>query len=276
MSTFYDRFTARRSESQSVLCVGLDPDARLLPPGSTATLDGFVDFIERVVKGTGKHACAYKPNLAFFEALPFGEELLAQTVLLVRRMTPNALLIGDAKRGDISNTSRGYATAAFERWGFDAVTASPYMGIESLEPFLEYRERAVMVLCLTSNPGAQEFQLQGSPPLFEQVAMGVARRNKQSGNLWMVVGATRDGAGIRRVREIAPEVPLLVPGIGAQGGSLETVLGIVGLECLINSGRSIMYAAPELALVEEAARSAASSLVRQMQQIGKPHIGQRQ
>ena len=267
LSTFYDRFAQARQAHRSLLCVGLDPDPQLMPAAVSRDRAGMGDFLTRVVAGTAAVAVAYKPNLAFFEALPFGEGLLGDTVERIRTLAPAAQIIGDAKRGDISNTTRGYARAAFERFGFDAVTANAYMGMESLEPFLEYRDRATIVLCLTSNPGANQFQLQGAPPLFEQVARAVAERNTVTRNLWLVVGATRSADGIRRVRELAPSVPLLVPGIGAQGGDLGSVLGLCGGECLVNVGRTVMYATTDLSDTERRAAAAAEAIVAEMRRI---------
>ena len=267
VSTFYARFGDARRIRRSVLCVGLDPDPALLPAGVSASRKSIRAFLHRVVSGTAEMAVAYKPNLAFFESFPFGEVLLEDTVADIRTAAPHALIVADAKRGDISNTTQGYARAVFERFGFDAVTANPYMGIESLEPFIKYENRATIVLCLTSNPGASEFQMVGTPPLFEQVASAVAARHATAGNLWLVVGATRSTAGIRRVRALAPSVPLLVPGVGAQGGDLEAVLRICGADCLVNVGRSILYAGKDEAGAERASRDAAQAVVTEMRRI---------
>lgn len=237
-----------------------------MPQDADVSESGFDDFLLRVVAGTSEVAVAYKPNLAFFEPHAWGEAALVRLVQGIRRLAPGALIIGDAKRGDISNTTRGYARAAFDRFDFDAVTANPYMGLESLEPFIACGDRATMVLCLTSNPGAAEFQNVGTPALFERVAERVAARNAETGNLWLVVGATHSGDEIARVRQLAPRVPILLPGVGAQGGDLKVALGAAGVDCLVNVGRTILYGARSLVQVEDAARGAAAQTVAQMRE----------
>lgn len=229
---------------RSYLCIGLDPDPARLPDHLRGTPDGIVTFCREIIGATTGLCVAYKVNIAFFEALGRrGWDILWQ----VREALPEeAFLIADAKRADIGNSSRMYAHAFFEEFRFDAVTVSPYMGEDSVRPFLDYPGKWTIVLALTSNSGAADFQLltmQNGRPLFEEII-----RNAQSwgdqGNLMFVTGATQL-AYLSRIRELAPEHFLLVPGVGAQGGSLADVTrtGLthdIGL--LINSSREILYA----------------------------------
>lgn len=268
MSTFYERFRNGRERLRSLLCVGLDPRPDLLPRAYAPDFHGFRIFLEDIVESVSDLAVAFKPNLAFFEAFDFGHQLLREMSALIGLHAPGALIIADGKRGDIGSTAEAYARSTFELHDFDALTVHPYMGLESLEPFYRYRERGVIILCLTSNPGAREYQLSGSPPLFEKIATDVAALNKKTGNLWLVVGATRGVENFVRIREIAPEVPLLIPGIGAQGGDLKAVLQTAGCELLINASRSILYAAPRSEenrdVIKEKSRLAALQLVETM------------
>ena len=267
MSSFYDRYSTERRRKGSVLCVGLDPDPARLPEGYDRgdIIPAIRSFLADVIRATGELAVAYKPNLAFFEVLgPRGMELFADVLEEVRSLAPEALIIADAKRGDVGHTAERYAKTFFETYQCDAVTLRPYMGMDTIDPFLAYRERAAIVLCHTSNAGAPEFQESGEPPLYLRMAAAVATRNEETGNLWMVVGATRDPASIRRIRDEAPDVPLLVPGVGAQGGDLEGVLEAAGQDVLIYAGRAILYAAPERDGVARAAAAEAERLVRVM------------
>lgn len=268
MSTFYENYKRQSERLHSLLCVGLDPRPDLLPRAYSPDFDGFSAFLADVIRALSDLAVAFKPNLAFFEAFDSGDRLLREISSLIRRVAPETLIIADGKRGDIGSTAEAYARSAFVLHDFDALTVNPYMGLESLEPFIGYREKGVIVLCLTSNPGAREYQLHGSPPLFEKIAAAVAARNKTAENLWLVVGATRETDAFSRIREIAPGVPLLVPGIGAQGGDLEGVLQTAGRELLINASRSILYAAPQSEedreVIKEKSRQAALQLVETM------------
>ena len=264
MSTFYERFSDRRAKLKSLLCVGLDPDPSKLPSGYANNYTGWLEFFTDISDATGDLAVAFKPNLGFFEALPEGDKLLTDTVSILQEKAPGALILADAKRGDIGNTAGAYARAFFERADFDAITVSPYMGLESLEPFYAYSDKATIVLCLTSNPGASEFQLSGEPALYEKVAASVQSLHRETGNLWMVAGATRSSEHLQKIRSLAPTVPLLIPGIGAQGGDLETVLQVTGQDVLINATRSIIYGARNRTDVPHSARTAALELVEKM------------
>lgn len=263
MSTFYDRFLSRRAYTRSVLCVGLDPDSQLQPEKFRST-ETMVDYLLRVVEATAPFAAAFKPNIAFFEAQgPVGWQSFARLVEGIRRISPEALIIADAKRGDLANTSRFYARAFFDEYGCDGVTVNPYMGMDSLEPYFAFAERGVFALCLTSNPGAADFQLHGTPPLFERVASFMEKQNQKTHNVWMVAGATKSVEQLSRIRSIAPTVPFLVPGIGAQGGDLAAVLSVTGAEVLVNASRSILYADAEgdfAAGAEKAARGLAEQM----------------
>ncbi len=232
----------------SLLCVGLDPDPELMPAGM-----GVLEFNRAIIDATSDLVCAYKPNLAFYEALgTTGLSALEKTVTYIPDAIP---VIGDAKRGDIGSTARAYARALFETLGFDAATVNPYMGYDSLEPFIEYREKGVFILCRTSNAGSVDFQdlvlsgksagvEGGERPLFEVVALR-AREWNALGNVGLVVGATYP-QGLGRVRRLCPQMPLLIPGIGAQGGDPASAVryGVDarGEKAIISSSRQIIYA----------------------------------
>lgn len=237
--SFIRLLQARVEVSGSRLCVGLDPVLERLPEHLPKSLEGVRSFLEQIIRATAPHAAAFKPNFAYFEALgPAGLELLQEVI----RKIPEAIpVIGDAKRGDIGSSSEQYARAIFEQWGCHAVTVSPYMGTDSLEPFMARADRGVFVLCLTSNPGAEDFQL---PGLYLQVARKVRAWNT-SGNLGLVVGATRPET-IGDIRAVSGPMPFLIPGVGAQGGALEATLhqaqDETSIPCLINASRSLLYA----------------------------------
>lgn len=240
--------------------MGLDPDPARMPVRDVAS------FLVEVISATADLVCAYKPNLAFFEAL--GREGLV-ALEAVRRAVPEDIpLIGDGKRGDVPSTARFYAHALFGLWGFDAATVNAYGGRDALEPFLEWEGRGVFVWCRSSNPGAPDLQdlpvrgAGGEVPLYEAVArwvggLGVGPR------LGLVVGATYP-AELGRVRSLCPEAPLLVPGVGAQGGDLEEAVrrGVDarGRGLLITVSRSVLYASGDPARYPEAARAAAQAL----------------
>ncbi len=243
--------------NKSLLCIGLDPDPELMPRV------GIFQFNKAIIDATWDLVCAYKPNLAFYEALGMeGLEALKETAAYSPRQVP---VIGDAKRGDIGNSARAYARALFDAFGFDAATVNPYLGYDSIEPFMEYREKGVFLLCRTSNVGAVDFQslplLESARPLFEQVAQRAKEWNRY-GNLGLVVGATYPQE-LRRVRQICPEMPFLIPGIGAQGGDLANAVryGVDarGEKAIISSSRQIIYASRGEDFAQ-AAREAALSL----------------
>jgi orotidine-5'-phosphate decarboxylase len=247
-------------KNQSLLCVGLDPDPAMMPEKI-----GVFEFNRAIIEATADLVCAYKPNVAFYEAL--GNEGL-EALKLTRDYIPESIpVIGDAKRGDIGNTAKAYAKGIFEYFNFDGTTVSPYLGLDSIEPFIEYHNRVVFVLCRTSNAGAADFQslpcdLNGSHQLlYEVVAEKVSRWNTH-GNLGLVIGATYPEE-LKLIRQRYPDMPLLIPGVGAQGGELSQVIRC-GVDAnrqktIINSSRQILYASKGKDFAE-AARHAAAEL----------------
>jgi orotidine-5'-phosphate decarboxylase len=244
--TFPERLHRAQIAADSLVCVGLDPDPARLPPDIARDSKPFLAFGRRIVDATRGMAAAYKPQVAFYSALGKEDELAA-TIEYIRDRAPEALVILDAKRNDIGNTAEAYAREAFDRYGADAVTVSPYMGEDSVAPFLARPDRGAVVLCRTSNPGARDFQdlLVDGAPLYAQVAARAAARWNRHRNLMLVVGATYP-AEMAQLRRAHPELCFLVPGIGAQGGDLDEALA-AGLDSngnglLINSSRAIIYA----------------------------------
>ncbi len=236
---FTDKLLAASRRNKSLLCVGLDPDPGLMPKVSP------LEFNKAIVDATADLVCAYKPNLAFYEALGIdGLKLLQKTI---EHIPANIPIIGDGKRGDIGNTAKAYAKALFETFGFDAATVSPYLGFDSVEPFIEYKDKGGFILCRTSNPGAVDFQnlvnAQGIP-LYEAVARKAKEWNIQ-GNIGLVVGATYPDE-LKAIRKLCPEMPLLIPGIGAQGGDLASAvkygIDVQGEKAIIAVSRQILYA----------------------------------
>lgn len=228
--TYLERLAARSAAVGSVLCLGLDPDPAALPDGFNRDLRGVEGFARLVLEAAGPHAAAVKPNLAFFEA--FGADGLAALERLRAAIPDDLPVVADAKRGDIGTTAARQAVALFDRLGADAVTVSPYLGSEAIEPLLERADRFAYVLCRTSNPGAGELQdlvvaadsVSGAPaePLWARVARRATRWGP-GGTVGLVVGATAP-AELAAIRIIAPGLAMLVPGVGAQGGDVEPVL----------------------------------------------------
>ena len=265
---FIDKLVGRARAHDTWLCVGLDPDPRLAPPALVRAHpdDWLGHFLAGIVEATSDLVCCYKPNLAFFEAFgAAGMAALRQTLAAIPAAIPT---LADAKRADIGNSSRGYARALYEELGFDAATVSPYLGGDSLAPFFAYPERGVFVLCKTSNPGAAELQELmvrapdgGERPLYQVVAQRALGWD-QHGTLGLVVGATYPEA-VAAVRALAPSVPILLPGVGAQAGELECAVAAAvdahGERVLPNASRGVLYASagPDW---QEAARSAALAL----------------
>jgi len=253
----------------SFLCVGLDPDIKKLPAHLLDRENPLLDFCTAIVDATAPYCVAYKPNLAFFESQGVeGWIALEKTIKHIRQHHPDQFIIADAKRGDIGNTSALYARAAFEHLGVDAVTVAPYMGSDSVKPFLGYEGKWVVLLALTSNPGSKDFQFcdtGAGERLFERV---IRTSSEWAGpeDMMYVVGATR-GRMFEDIRRVAPKSFLLVPGVGAQGGSLEEVCkyGMIPGECglLVNSSRGIIYASSGEDFARAAA-DAASALAAQM------------
>ena len=234
------------SEKRSFLCIGLDSELEKLPPSLHKAKDPVLEFNKRIIDATHKYAAAYKANTAFYESMGSkGWLTLEATLGYIRTNYPGIMVIADAKRGDIGNTSKMYARAFFETMDFDAVTVAPYMGEDSVAPFLEYPGKWVILLVLTSNRGADDFQYHNEDGLmlYERV-LTLSRKWGTLNNLMYVVGATRADM-LKDIRKIVPEHFLLVPGVGAQGGSLDDVVryGITG-KCglLVNSSRGIIFA----------------------------------
>ncbi|MCL2140228.1 MAG: orotidine-5'-phosphate decarboxylase [Dehalococcoidia bacterium] len=243
---FFSQLKATTQKNHSLLCVGLDPDTSLLPSGIS-----LLDFNKAIIDATADKVCAYKPNLAFFESKGArGWEILQQTIEYIPREIP---VIADAKRGDIGNTSKAYAKAIFEYLGAGAITVSPYLGYDSLTPFTKYENKAVFVLCLTSNQGAADFQLQvikekdQERALYQAVAEKAELWNTNR-NIGLVVGANYPSE-IKSLRYKHPNFTFLVPGIGAQKGDLKAVmdagLNTSGHGLIINSSRQILYSSRE-------------------------------
>jgi len=247
MNAARDKFERRAEAVGSLLCVGLDPEFERVPERFKREEWPLFAFNRWIVEQTHLYAAAYKPNMAFYEARGVqGLRELELTMEYLRGEHPEVFTICDAKRADIGNTNRGYAAAIFDAMGFDAVTLHPYLGKEALMPFLERRDKVSIVLCRTSNPGAGEFQDLESEgrPLWETVAARVSADWDVEGSCMLVVGATYPEE-MRRIRVVAPEVPFLVPGVGAQGGDVATVVA-AGLDArgkglLISSSRGILF-----------------------------------
>jgi orotidine-5'-phosphate decarboxylase len=244
--SFAQRLKQALTSSGSLVCVGLDPDPAKFPSDLGAEATQLHAFDRRVIDATYDIAAAYKPQIAFYSALG-AENQLASTIRYIRERAPNALIILDAKRGDIGNTAEAYAREAFDRYGADAVTVNPYMGEDSVRPFLARKDRGALILCRTSNPGGKDFQnllLEGLP-LYRHVARRATGPWNEFDNVMLVVGATvpREMAELRAAH---PNVTFLVPGIGAQSGDLKAVLAAgldaQGMGLLISASRSIIYA----------------------------------
>lgn len=265
-----DQLIQQIEQKKSFLCIGLDTDLSKIPPHLLKEEDPIFAFNKAVIDATHPMTVAYKPNTAFYEACGVkGWQALQKTISYLNEHYPEVFTIADAKRGDIGNTSKMYAKAFFEDLGFDAVTVAPYMGWDSVEPFLEFHDKHTILLALTSNEGAFDFQtphIEGKE-LYKTV-LEVSKTWKNAKNLMYVVGATKEEY-LAEIRKIIPDSFLLVPGIGVQGGSLSAVCKYgmnqhVGL--LINSSRAIIYASQEFDFAAAAA-SEASKLQKQMQSI---------
>ena len=231
---------------ESFLCVGLDVDLNKIPPHLLNEKDPIFSFSKGIIDATHSFTVAYKPNLAFFEAYGLkGWKAFEKIIDYLNKNYPNHFVIADAKRGDIGNTAGRYAKAFFENFGVDAVTISPYMGRDSIEPFLSYKDKYAVLLALTSNEGSRDFQFSEDKgvPLYEKV-LRLSTKFKNSNKLMYVVGATKS-ENLIAVRKIVPDSFLLIPGVGAQGGNLkEVVQNGINSNCglLVNSSRGIIYA----------------------------------
>ncbi len=245
---FIDKLSAAWTSSNSLLCVGLDPDLAKFPGDMHGRRDAIVAFCKAIIDATADLACAFKPQIAYFAALG-AEAELEEICNYLRSNYPQVPLILDAKRGDIGATAHQYAREAYDRYGADAVTLSPYMGFDSIEPYLAWQDRGQIILCRTSNPGGSDLQFLdvGGRPLYQRVADLVANQWNRNGQCALVVGATFPEE-LAQVRAIVGEMPILVPGIGAQGGDVAaTVHGgktAGGAGLMISSSRAILYAKP--------------------------------
>jgi orotidine-5'-phosphate decarboxylase len=257
---FTDQLAAAQQQADSLLCVGLDPEPDRFPGAWRGDPGRIFDFCAAIVDATHAQACAFKPQIAYFAAHR-AEDQLERLMAHIRRVAPAVPVILDAKRGDIGSTAAQYAREAFVRYGADAVTLSPFMGFDSIEPYLAYDGRGLFLLCRTSNAGGSDLQAQrllgpdGQPGdlLYEHIARLAAGAWNRNGQLGLVVGATFP-AEIARVRALAPTLPLLIPGVGAQGGDAEATVragwrgsrGVDGLRStgpvLVNSSRAVLYA----------------------------------
>jgi orotidine-5'-phosphate decarboxylase len=242
--TFNSKLISISRIKESLLCVGLDTDIKKIPEFLQQTSDPIFEFNSGIIQATKDLVCAYKINLAFYESLgKYGWEALERTLNII----PNdVIVIADAKRGDIGNTSALYARAFFETYNFDAITVNPFLGYDSIQPFLEYKDKGVFILTLTSNSGSKDFQYLrvNDKPLYITVAEKILEWNKY-GNCGLVVGATHPEE-LSLVRSLVPDCPILIPGIGAQGGDLESTIkhgcNKDGELALINLSRAVIYA----------------------------------
>ena len=247
--TFLEMLRDAQARNGSMLCVGLDPEPARFPGALKGNSEKIYDFCAKIVDATADLAIAFKPQIAYFAAHR-AEGQLEQLMRQMRRAAPHVPVILDAKRGDIGSTAQQYAKEVFERYGADAVTLSPFMGFDSVQPYLEYEGKGAFLLCRTSNPGGEDLQNQrlssvdGQPLLYEHVARLAQQRWNTNGQLGLVVGATYP-AEIERVRQVAPTLPLLIPGVGAQGGDAVATVKAgwrADAPIVVNSSRAILYA----------------------------------
>jgi orotidine-5'-phosphate decarboxylase len=261
---FVEQLRQAETINQSMLCVGLDPEPARFPAGMRGDPRKIYDFCAAIVDATADLAIAFKPQIAYFSAHR-AEEQLEKLMVHMRATAPHVPVILDAKRGDIGSTAEQYALEAFERYGADAVTLSPFMGFDSVAPYLQYHDKGAFLLCRTSNPGGNDLQAQrlasvdGMPLVYEHIAQLAQGPWNLNGQLGLVVGATYP-AEIERVRTLAPTLPLLIPGVGAQGGdaqatvragwvgSAQATTGLIG----VNSSRAILYASGEADFANQA------------------------
>ncbi len=248
-TTFIDMLAAAGLQNHSMLCVGLDPEPVKFPATFKGDASKIYDFCAAIVDATADLVMAFKPQIAYFAAHR-AEEQLERLIAHIKRTAPQVPVILDAKRGDMGATSEQYAIEAFERYGADALTLSPFMGFDSVAPYLKYHGKGAFLLCRTSNPGGDDLQNQrlasvdGMPLLYEYIAQLAQGRWNLNGQLGLVVGATYP-TEIERVRALAPTLPLLIPGVGAQGGDAVAAVKAgwrPGAPIVVNSSRAILYA----------------------------------
>lgn len=249
--------------NSSSLCVGFDPDPKKFPQHLSKDANGALELCMSIAGATYDKVIAFKPQIAYFAALR-AEKQLEQLITYLRTLAPNVPIILDAKRGDIGSTAEQYAIEAFERYGADAVTLSPFMGFDTIEPYLKYHGKGAFLLCRTSNPGGDDFQnriladVEGNPKQFEHIAALVTNKWNTNGQLGLVVGATYPEE-LAQVRKIAPNLPLLIPGIGAQGGDILATVNAAwrpDAPIVVNSSRAILYASSGIDFAEAAGRVA--------------------
>ena len=273
--TFLDLLHSARTRNNSMLCVGLDPEPTRFPAAMQGNPRKIYDFCAAIVDATADLVCAFKPQIAYFAAHG-AEDQLERLMQHLRANAPHVPVILDAKRGDIGSTAEQYAKEAFERYGADAVTLSPFMGFDSVEPYLAYPGKGAFLLCRTSNPGGDDLQNQrlasvdGQPLLYEHIARLAQGPWNKNGQLGLVVGATYP-AEIERVRALAPTVPLLIPGVGAQGGDAAATVRAgwrPNGPIIVNSSRAILYASSGTDFAAAARREATAT--RDMLQAARP------
>ena len=273
--TFTEQLAHAEALNDSLLCVGLDPDPAKFPGAWRSDAGRIFDFCAAIVDATKDRVLAFKPQIAYFAAHR-AEDQLERLMAHIRNVAPGVPVILDAKRGDIGSTAEQYAREVFERYRADAVTLSPFMGFDSIEPYLAYEGKGVILLCRTSNPGGADLQsqkLQSGDTLFEHIARLAGGAWNRGGQLGLVVGATFP-AEIERVRELAPTVPLLIPGIGAQGGDARATVragwrGVGGVgdlgvgrttaPIIVSSSRAVLYASGGADFAEAAQRAATAA-----------------
>ena len=248
-NTFHQQLQSAWASQGSMLCVGFDPDPQRLPPSLQGKPEGIYEFCREIADATVDLVCAFKPQFAYF-ASQRAEAQLEKLIKHLKDTYPHIPVILDSKRGDIGSTADHYALEAFERYGADAVTVNPYMGFDTIEPYLKHVGKGVIVLCRTSNPGGSDLQflnVEFGEPLYLHVAKLAAEKWNSSGQISLVVGATFPEE-IAKVRAIVGDMPLLIPGIGAQGGDIDVTIkagriaGAPGTGMIINSSRAILYA----------------------------------
>ena len=261
--TFIEMLLHAQQRNDSMLCVGLDPEPSRFPEGLKDDAGRIFEFCARIVDATADQAIAFKPQIAYFAAHR-AEDQLEKLMAHIRAAAPHVPVILDAKRGDIGSTAQQYAKEVFERYGADAVTLSPFMGFDSVQPYLQYPGKGAFLLCRTSNPGGDDFQnqklssVEGEPLLYEHVARLAQGPWNTNGQLGLVVGATYP-AEIERVRKVAPTLPLLIPGVGAQGGDAVATVKAgwrADAPIVVNSSRAILYASSGADFADAARREA--------------------
>ncbi|MFA6445568.1 MAG: orotidine-5'-phosphate decarboxylase [Sterolibacterium sp.] len=278
---FVDRIEQASRDNNSLLCVGLDPDPARFPAHLADRPDALFEFCRAIVDATADLACCFKPQIAYFSARR-AEDQLESLIAHIHEKHLGLPVILDAKRGDIGSTAELYAIEAFERYRADAVTVNPYLGRDSVEPFLAHRDKGVILLCRTSNPGGSDLQFlevdgpAGKERLYERVARLVASEWNQHGQCALVVGATFPNE-IQRVRQLVGDMPLLVPGIGAQGGDIEATVkagrNSTGMGLMINSSRAILYAGTQADGGEKFAEAARQVAIQTRDEINRYRVG---